>query len=152
MIRQGETFWLDIFIKNGIGVYAIPINLVYPTANLEVVKLANGKPDVAVGNFLGGNYSLVANFENDMPGKLVIGYSLIGNEPIKDGDGLLCSVKMKRLITDETALIFTANSKVLGRDSAGNLIPVSSKFQDFILEVAPDQEQNVVYIMVRNIL
>lgn len=148
MIREGQTFWLDINIKNGVGVYAVPINLVYPTASLEVVKLANGKPEVVVGNFLGSNYSLVANFENDLPGKLVIGYSLVGNEPTKDGNGLLCSVKMKRIKNEETAVIFSANSKVLNE----NIQPVTSEFQDFVLEVSQDQKQNVIYITVRNIL
>lgn len=143
MITIGDLFWMDINIRGGKNVYAIPINLVYPADAIEVQLNGAGKPDVVAGEFLGTQSALIANFEQDQAGRLVIGYSKQGVQPESSGDGLLCSVRCKAL-TDGTFPIQLGTTKILN----GALQPMNRILENFSLDVIAG-DVNVIYITIR---
>lgn len=146
-VAKGDVFWLDLNIRNGQSVYAVPIAFGYPADRLEVQVGVDGQPVTAIGGFLGAASSLVVRFANNQPGRLVIGYTKQGDEPESAGDGLLCSIRFKALAEGSLALPFDGGTKVLNK----MLQPVECTKVDATLEItaAMPAEVNVIFMTVR---
>lgn len=116
-----DIFTINILVKDINDLYGTAFTLTFDPSMLLFL-------DAAEGGFLkSGGYStsFMASPEQNYPGRLIIGYTRLGNAPGVSGSGLICTITFKVIREGETALRFDNANAV---DSRGNYIEGVSWF------------------------
>lgn len=149
-IKVGDNFLIHVNIKKAKNVFGFVTSLNFPVDALEINQ-NTGQPDVVMGKFLGDKATILANLSlntTNNVGTLIIGYSLKGATPEKNGGGLMFSIRVRAVKEGEHQLVWSANSTV--QDS--NLVNQPSNFEDFLLKVEKDvPDTNIVSITIERI-
>jgi len=148
-IKVGDNFLIQVNIRKAKKVYGCTTWLNFPADAIEILQ-QNGKPDVTKGDFLGDKAEILTdlslNTANNI-GTLLVGYSLKGNEPEKNGKGRMFSIRAQALKDGEHKIVWSANSAV--QDS--KLVNQPSNFEDFLLDIERDiPDVNIVSITIEN--
>ncbi len=90
--------------------------------------------DAAEGSFLSnGGYqtSFLASLEENYPGRLIVGYTRLGQEPGANGSGLICTLSFKALREGESSVIFinadafnSTGSVITGSNWIGGILKI----------------------------
>jgi len=122
-----DVFTISVSVKEIEDLYGTAFTLTWdPTLMLYL--------DSSEGGFLrnsGMQTSFIASLEQNYPGRLVVGYTILGQSQGVTGSGLVCNVTFKALRQGESSLRFINPS---GIDSSGDTI-VSVNWLGGILKI-----------------
>lgn len=121
-----DMFFINVYVKDITNLYGTAFTLVFDPSLMLLI-------DANQGPFLSnGNTSFMANLEENHPGRLIIGYTRLGDAPGANGSGLICSIMFKALREGEGNISFdNAN----GIDGNGNFIEGLSWFGGIIRSI-----------------
>ena len=113
------TFTLNVMVYNVTDLYGWQVAIIYNSSELKVLKITSG-------GFVGNKFPCFVNSTDTLENLILIGGSLLGDVPGKNGSGKLASVLFGYYIEDYQIpkIAFEGPFATMLIDSKGNLIEI----------------------------